>query len=332
MSIAWDRLRQIIEAHDRFLITSHIRPDGDSIGSELGMAAMLAQKGKQSEIVNASTVPPRYQFLDPNRRIRHFGPELDPAVLRSPEVVVILDTSAWQQLGAVAGFVRETPAKKLIIDHHIGHDDMGAELFKDTAAAACGAILAEAVDHLGCVLTPEIAEPLFVALATDTGWFRFSSTNGRTMRIAARLIDAGLRVDRLYRTVYEESTLCRLKLLGRTLDGLQVMCNGRVAYTAIRLADFEATGSIPQDSEDLVNYTLAMIGVEVGLIFIEQRSGAVKVSLRSRNGLDCTRVAAQFGGGGHREAAGLTIDAPMAEALVNVLRAVETAMDKKCGP
>lgn len=328
MSIAWDRLRQIIESHDRFLITSHIRPDGDSIGSELGMAAMLAQKGKQSEIVNASSLPPRYEFLDPARRIRHHTPDLDPSVLTSAEVVIIVDTSAWQQLGSMAGVVRETAAKKLIIDHHIGHDDMGAELFKDTDAPACGAILAEAVDHLGCELTPEIAEPLFVALATDTGWFRFSSTRGKAMRLAARLIDAGLRVDRLYRTVYEDGTLGRLKLLGRTLDTLRVTCNGRVAYTSIRLSDFEATASVPQDSEDLINYTLAISGVSVGLMFVELRSGAVKVSLRSRNGLDCTRVAAQFGGGGHREAAGLTIDCPLADAESSVLHAVEAALSQ----
>jgi phosphoesterase RecJ-like protein len=327
MSIAWDRLRQIIESHDRFLITSHVRPDGDSIGSELGMAAMLAQKGKQSEIVNASSLPARYGFLDPARRIRHHTPDLDPAVLNSAEVVIIVDTSAWQQLGSMAGVVRDTAAKKLIIDHHIGHDDMGAELFKDTDAPACGAILTEAVDHLGCELTPEIAEPLFVALATDTGWFRFSSTRGKAMRLAARLIDAGLRVDRLYRTVYEDGTLGRLKLLGRTLDTLKVTSNNRVAYTSIRLSDFEATGSIPQDSEDLINYTLAISGVSVGLMFVELRSGAVKVSLRSRNGLDCTRVAAQFGGGGHREAAGLTIECPLADAQSRVLSAVEAALD-----
>jgi phosphoesterase RecJ-like protein len=329
MVIDWSRLRQIIDAHDRFLITSHIRPDGDSIGSELGMAAMLAQKGKHFRIVNASVLPPRYRFLSGVDRIEHYGDQVRPEELEPTEVLIILDTSAWQQLGAVADFVRATRAVKVVIDHHLGHDEMGAELFKDVDAAACGAILAEAVEHLGCQLTREVAEPLFVALATDTGWFRFSSTDGRAMRIAARLIEAGLDVNYLYRVLFEESTLARLKLLGRTLEALEVTRGGRVAHSAIRLDDLRNTGAVPQDSEDLVNYTLSIAGVEVGVMFIEQRSGAVKVSFRSKDGLDCTSVARQFGGGGHREAAGATIDAPLPQVETRVLAAVEAALNQR---
>jgi phosphoesterase RecJ-like protein len=327
MTIEWARLRQIIDAHDQFLITSHVRPDGDAIGSELGMAALLAQKGKQYIIVNASKFPRRYCFLDPERRVRHYGDEVKPAELESIEVVIILDTSAWAQLDSMADYVRTTPAKKVIIDHHIGHDDMGAELFKDTSAAACGSLVAEAVDHLGCEMTREVAQPLFVALATDTGWFRFSSTDGKTLRIAARLLDTGIPVDRLYRTIFEESTVARLKLIGRTLESLRVICNGRVAYSSVRLEDLQATGAIPQDSEDMVNYTLSISGVEVGLMFVEQRSGSVKVSFRARDSVDCSRIASQFGGGGHRAASGATIDAPLAQAQACVLKAVEATLE-----
>ena len=326
MAIEWARLRHIIDSSDRFLITSPVRPDGDAIGSEVGMAAMLAQKGKQYMIVNASMLPPRYRFLDPGNRIQHYGDEASREQLATVEVVIILDTSAWAQLGAMADFVRTTRAKKIVIDHHLGHDDMGAELFKDTDAAACGALLAEAVDHLDCVMTPEVAEPLFVALATDTGWFRFSSTDGNTLRIAARLVDAGISADRLYRTLFEETTLARLKLMGRALENLRTTSDGRVAYTSILLTDLRATGAVPQDSEDLVNYTLALLGVRVGLIFIEQSSGAIKVSFRSKDGLDCSGLAARFGGGGHREAAGAVVDGPLPQAEARVLQVVESVM------
>ena len=329
MTIEWARLRQIIDTHDRFLITSHVRPDGDAIGSELGMAALLAQKGKQYTIVNASKFPPRYRFLDPDCRVRHFGDEVSAADLRSVEVVIILDTSAWIQLDSMADFVRATPAKKVIIDHDLGHDDMGAELFKDTTAAACGSLVADAVEHLGCEMTREVAEPLFVAMATDTGWFRFSSTDGKTLRIAAQLVDTGIPVDRLYRTIFEESTVARLKLVGRTLESIRVACDGRVAYSTIRLDDLSSTSAIPQDSEDLVNYTLSISGVEVGLMFVEQRSGSVKVSFRSRDDVDCSRIASQFGGGGHRAAAGATIEAPIAQVEARVLKAVEVALAAK---
>jgi phosphoesterase RecJ-like protein len=322
MAVDWSRLRQIVETHDRFLITSHVRPDGDAIGSELGMARLLTQKGKQSVIANCSSLPPRYRFLDPDRRIRRYGEEISAAELAAIEVVIILDTSAWGQLGRMADFVRATSAKKIIVDHHISEDDMGAELFKDTSAAACGLLVAEAVEHLGCEMTRDVAEPLFVAIATDTGWFRFGSTDGRTLRVAARLIEAGIGVDRLYRTIFEESSMARLKLLGKLLDSLEVVAEGRVAHGAIRLDDLKATGAAPADSEDMVNYTLSITGIEVGLLFVELASGGVKVSFRSRDAFDCTEVAGQFGGGGHRQAAGATIDAPLADAQSKVIPAV----------
>jgi phosphoesterase RecJ-like protein len=222
--------------------------------------------------------------------------------------------------------VRSTSAKKIIVDHHISEDDMGADLFKDTSASACGLLVAEAVEHLGCELTRDVAEPLFIAIATDTGWFRFGSADGRTLREAARLIDTGIRVDQLYRTVFEESSLARLKLIGRTLQSLEVTHEGRVAFGSIRLKDLEETGAIASDSEDVVNYTLSITGVEVGLLFVELSSGAIKVSFRSRDRFDCTQIAARFGGGGHRQAAGATIDAPMADVQSRVLQAVHAAL------
>jgi phosphoesterase RecJ-like protein len=324
MALEWTRLREIIESHSRFLITTHVRPDGDALGSELAMAALLAQKNKQFCIVNASSMPPRYKFMDPSRLVRHFPKETTTAQLDAVEVVLILDTSSWVQLGTMADFVRGTGAKKVIIDHHVSEDDMGAEVFKDTAASACGTLVAEAVDPLSCTMTTQVAEPLFVAIATDTGWFRFSSTDGRTLRIAARLIEAGVSVDRLYRAIYEEGTLARLRLLGHTLESMRVVCNGRVAYSVVRLADLVASGAVPQDSEDLVNYTLSMNGVELGLLFVEQQSDSVKVSFRAKGGIDCSEIAGRFGGGGHRAAAGATLDEPIAQAELRVLRAVES--------
>jgi phosphoesterase RecJ-like protein len=325
MGIDWARLRQIIDAHDRFLITSHVRPDGDAIGSELGMAALLEQKGKQSIIVNPSKLPPRYRFLDPAGKLRHVA-DVSNAELDAVGVFVILDTSAWAQLDSMGDVVRATKAQKVVIDHHVGHDEMGAELFKDSTASACGLLVAEAVEPLGGAMTRAIAEPLFVAMATDTGWFRFSSTDGRTLRVAARLADAGISVDRLYRLLYEENSPARVKLIGRTLESLAVVCGGRVAYSSIRQSDLRGTGAIASDSEDLVNYALSITGVEVGLMFVEQETGAVKVSFRSRGGVDCTRIAAQFGGGGHVAAAGATIHAPLDLAHVRVLKAVEAAL------
>jgi phosphoesterase RecJ-like protein len=187
-------------------------------------------------------------------------------------------------------------------------------------------LVAEAVGPLGGTMTREVAEPLFVGLATDTGWFRFSSTDGRTLRVAASLTDAGISVDRLYRQLFEENSAARVKLIGRTLNSINIVCGGRVAYSTIRRDDLRITGALASDSEDLVNFSLSIRGVEVGLMFVEQESGSVKVSYRSRGGVDCTQLAGQFGGGGHRAAAGATIDAPIDLAHVRVLKSVEAAL------
>ena len=145
---------------------------------------------------------------------------------------MVLDTSAWAQLGTMADIVRSTRAHKLILDHHIGEDDMGAELFKDPHAEATGRLVLEAAHHLGVAITPQIARPLFAAIATDTGWFRFGSTTGVTLRSAAELIDAGASPGEIYNALYEQDTLARLQLRGRILARTATELGGRLAFTA----------------------------------------------------------------------------------------------------
>ncbi len=328
MLIDWTPLVNIIETHDRFLITTHVRPDGDALGSEVGMAGLLRQKGKDVRVVNVSPTPPRYDFLDPERSLfEHFGKTVQPADLADREVALILDLSAWSQLGDMADFIRSFPGPRLVIDHHVSQDDLGAQFIKDTSAEATGTLVLSAVGALGATLTREVATGLLTAIAMDTGWFRHPNTRPGTLRAGAELIEAGADIAAIYRDLFERNTLGRLRLMGETLSGLQIDLDGRLAYATISRADLERTGAIPQDSEDLIDFTVSVRGVEVGLLFIEQARGGVKVSLRSRNGLDCARLAATLGGGGHRAAAGVTLAGPMAENVDLVLRAVRQALD-----
>jgi phosphoesterase RecJ-like protein len=184
----------------------------------------------------------------------------------------------------------------------------------------------EAADALGVSLAPAVARPLLAALATDTGWFRFGSTGAETFRTAARLVEAGARPDELFQDLYEEDTLARLHLMGRTLARAQTELGGRLIYTWIEQGDFHATGALPSDSEDLINMLLTVGGTEVAVILVEQRSGDCKVSFRSRSEVDCTRIAGQFGGGGHKPAAGALLKEPLAVARERVLDAVRAAM------
>ena len=204
------------------------------------------------------------------------------------EVLIILDTTAWAQLGAMGDVVKQTKAIKVVLDHHVSGDDLGAELFKNAEAEATGRLVVEAADQLGVPLTPEIARPAFVALATDTGWFRFSSTTADTLRLAARLVEAGAVPDQLYKELYETDSHARLQLIGRALARTQTELDGRLIYTWLDQADFAATGALPSDSEDIINMTLSVGGTEMAVILVEQPTGGFKVSLRSRCDVDCS--------------------------------------------
>jgi phosphoesterase RecJ-like protein len=327
MTIDWAPLADLIETHDRFLVTTHVRPDGDALGSVVGMVGLLRQKGKDVRAAIVSPTPPRYDFLDPQATLfERFGSGVTAADLADREVAIILDLSAWNQLGDMAEFIRHFPGKRVVIDHHVSGDDMGAIVFKDPTAEATGMLVMRAIPAVGGTITAEVARGLLTAIAMDTGWFRHSNTRAGTLRAIAELIDAGAEIDTIYRQLFERNTLGRLKLIGETLNHMRTDSGGRVAYATISREDLVRTGAIPPDSEDLVDFTVSLRGVEVGMLFIEQLRGGAKVSFRARNGLDCARLAAQFGGGGHREAAGATLPGPMSETVERVLEAVRRAL------
>lgn len=328
MSIDWTPLADLIETHDRFLVTTHVRPDGDALGSEVGMAGLLRQKGKDVRVVNSSRTPPRYDFLDPDGTLfEHFGAESGPPDLSDREVAVILDLSAWSQLGDMADLIRGFQGPRVVIDHHVSQDDLGAIFLKDTTSEATGSLVAQAIKSLGGTLTREVSTGLLTAIAMDTGWFHHPNTKPSTFRTAAELVEAGAPIHEIYRDLFERNSLGRLRLMGETLSGLQTLENGRIAYTTVTQAGIERSGAIPQDTEDLVDFTVSLKGVEVGMLFFEQARGGVKLSIRSRKGLDCAKVAGVFGGGGHRAAAGATLEAPVSECIERVVAAVRQELN-----
>jgi len=322
----WPRFVELVHAHERILLTSHIRPDCDALGSELGMAGVLEALGKRVTIVNGMATPPNLAFIDPARRIQVIEQSVSSADLDDIQLVMILDTSAWAQLGPMSDWLRATSAKKIVVDHHISEDDLGAEAFKDTSAEATGRLVVEAAEALGVALTPEIAMPLFAAIATDTGWFRFGSTTSGTYRTVAKLVDAGASPAEIYRQLYEQDTAGRVRLRGVILSRVALELDGRLAHTYVLREDFARTGSLPSDTEDVINMTLAIAGVEFAVIMVEQATRGFKISFRSRCEVDCSRLAEQFGGGGHKAAAGAFVPGTLAEVQSGVLDVVRAAM------
>jgi bifunctional oligoribonuclease and PAP phosphatase NrnA len=325
-TIDWARFVELIRSHQRFLLTTHIRPDCDAVGSTMAMSDVLQGLGKEVILVTGFDTPANLRFLDPQQRIRRVGKDAPPEIADTVDLLMVLDTSAWAQLGEMAGVLRATRAKKVVLDHHLSSDDLGAEVFRDTQAEATGRLVVDAADRLGVPLATETAVALFAALATDTGWFRFASTTAETYRLAARLSEAGVRPDKLYQQLYERDTFARLQLIGRALARTASEMDGRLIYTSLLRKDFEETGAEPSDSEDVINLTLTVDGTEVAVILVEQIGGGFKISFRSRNKLDCSALAEQFGGGGHKAAAGAFLREPLEVAQARVLDAVRAAM------
>ncbi len=327
MSIDWSKLADLIARRERFAVTTHVRPDGDALGSTVGMVGYLRQMGKDARAIIPSQTPPRYDFLDPDHTLfEHFGTKVTPEDLVDRDALIILDLSSWSQMGDVQDWARSFPGERLIIDHHVSQDDMGAIVLKDTSAEATGALVARAIKALGGTFTPEIATGLLTAILMDTGWFHHPNTKPETLRVAAELVEHGAPIDGIYRKLFERSTLGRIKLIGEILSKIETTEDGKIAYSIVTREDFVKTGSIPADTEDLIDYTVCIEGVEVGVLLIEQNKGGIKLSLRSRNGIDCSALAGQFGGGGHKAAAGANLPDPMSESLPRVLAAVKSAL------
>jgi phosphoesterase RecJ-like protein len=291
------------------------------------MAGVLERLGKNVRIVNGHPTPPNLAFIDPGKRIEVIDKTVQAADLADREVILILDTSAWAQLGPMSDFIRGFGGKRLVLDHHVSADALDAEEFKNTEAEATGRLVVEAAEALGVPLTAEMAMPLFAAVATDTGWFRFSSASAGTYRVAAKLIDAGANPAAIYNVLYEQDTLGRMKLRGLVLSRIETEEDGRLAHTFVLKEDFITTQSLPSDTEDVVNSALAIRGVQVAVIFVEQQSGGFKISFRSRvAAVDCSKLAEKYGGGGHKAAAGAFVKGSLAEVQSLVLDAVRASM------
>ena len=284
----------------RFLITSHARPDGDSLGSQLALAEALTRLGKEVRLVNADPPPARYAFLPGAAAI-----EVADSVDDGADTVVVLECGALGRTevsGLDDRFI-------LNIDHHTGNARYGAVDWLDESACACGELVFELIEVLGAELTPSIATNVYVAILTDTGSFRHANITARTFDICRRIADAGVDAAAVAARVFNNGSLGRLRLTGRLLDRMEFEGDGRIAVLAVDEALLRETGCEPDDLEGVVNLPLAAADVKA-VILLKQAGTALRVSLRSKDDIDVRRVAVSFGGGGHRNAAGLTIEDP----------------------
>jgi phosphoesterase RecJ-like protein len=325
MPIEWAPLVEFLRTRERPLLMTHVRPDADGLGSQLALHDALLRLGKHSRVAIASKLPPRYEFLDPKREVIEDFRPATAANFADRDCVLVMDTGTFNQLGDFGDFLKANPIPRAVLDHHRTQDDLGGNRYVDIESESCGRLSYELIRQLGVEPSPAAANHLFMAVATDTGWFRHPNANPATFSLASELVRLGAKPTELYEKLYEAAPLARLKLTGVAIDRLKLRLGGRVAYTEILLADYAATGAVPGDTEDLINFPRSVEGVEVALVFIEQPGNGTKVSFRSKE-LDVSKLAERFGGGGHKLASGARTDKPLAVTREEVLQSVEAAM------
>ena len=303
-SVTVDRVRDEIIRRRRFLLTSHARPDGDSIGSQLALRFALEHLGKDVRVVNRDAPPAPYRVFAGVDAI-----EIAEGVSGEFDAVVLMECSDLMRPN-LAGL----EGRFLInIDHHLGNTGYGQVNWLDESAAACGEMVFDLVHALDVALTREIATHVYLAILTDTGSFHHGHMTARTFDICRQVVDTGVDPAAMARSVFDSSTPGRLKLIGSLLNGMRLEANGQLAVLSLDDAILEATGGTLDDLEGLVNLPLAARDVQAVVFFKASGTEPLRVSLRSKGDVDVRQIAVIYGGGGHTNAAGFTADGSSAE-------------------
>jgi bifunctional oligoribonuclease and PAP phosphatase NrnA len=296
---------ETLRAHDRFLVVTHENPDGDALGSLLATTLALRSLGKDVEMLlcGQGAVPREYAFMQLDGLLRELPADAEERVL------VAVDCAKADRIGPDLAPVERT---KLVvdIDHHHDNTRFGAVNLIVADASSTGEVLRDVFAELGVEITPELAEPLYIALVTDTGRFQYSNTTAKSLRLAAELVEAGADVHAVFQQVYESVEFAKLKLLARALDRARVLEGGRIVVSHLLRTDFGEVGAVEPYSEGIIDYLRAVEGSELAVLIREppRDDGPVRrVSLRaSADELDVSAIARSFGGGGHRQAAGFS--------------------------
>jgi bifunctional oligoribonuclease and PAP phosphatase NrnA len=317
----------------RVLITTHVRPDGDALGTAAAMSLGLRARGIASEVLLLSKLPRKYAFvLKENGIVFH---EVDPnwpqnLSLDSFDALLVVDTGTWSQLPGLREHLNGFQKPRLVLDHHLTQEDWADVKLVRTDAAAAGEIAADVLRKWNVPLDKPLATALFLAIASDTGWFQFSNTRPATLRLAADLMEVGVDTDSMYQHLYQNERAERLTLQTLAQDSLELLQDGRLAVMCVSKSDFAKTGASISDTENLINIPLQIRTVEVSILMIDPPDGPpVRVSLRSKGQIDVAAFAEQFGGGGHARASGLKIPGTLEEVFEKVITAMKKAMNSQ---
>jgi phosphoesterase RecJ-like protein len=317
--LAANALRDALTGLRHVRIGTHQNPDGDALGSAIALSMYLDEIGIRNEVLCHHPAPRSLQFLPGANRVRQvpMEPEADLGIM--------VDLESTDRLMSVADAIRACP-KLVVIDHHLPHERPGDVRIVDTSAAATAVILTNLLRELGATFSPEMSTLLLCGIVTDTGSFRYRNTNAEAMEASAYLLARGGDVNRISEEIFQRRPLSAARLLGFTLDHMRMTANGQIAWSSISHQEFAAANGSDEDTEGFVNELLFIDCVRIAAIFRETKPGFIRCSVRSRNDLDVAEVARQFGGGGHRNAAGCTFETTIAEAESQLIARLEQCL------
>jgi phosphoesterase RecJ-like protein len=324
---AYPQAISFIENSQNVLVTTHTRPDGDACGCVAAIVEVLRGLGKTVRPLLLSPMPDWYRFLF-EEKVPILGEDVQVEDLTSGrfgaiDLVIIVDTNSYDQLPRFEDYLKQSDKPVLVIDHHVASDRLGRVQITEESAAAAALVLLDFLKHTGWPISRKAAEGLFVAIATDTGWFHHRNTDGRALRRCADLTEMGVDSNDLYRKLYQSFSHPRFKLMVAVLNTVELHFDSRYASQYLRREDFERTGAAYRDTENLINECQRIGSVSVSALFVELRDGRIRCSLRSRpdaqrgdvDAVDVNEIAKKFGGGGHKMASGTYLAAPLEHAM-----------------
>lgn len=319
----YQKALELINKSDTILITAHTRLDGDACGCMAALDDTLTALGKKIKLLFLSPIPEWYRFLfaelPPILGADVTLEQLKQAQFADPDLIIIVDTNSNSQLPQFDEYLKHAGKPIMIIDHHATADGLGDVELTEKDAAATGLIVLDFLKYANFPITEKIAEALFVATATDTGWFQFNNTDSRVFHSCAELIKAGANPAQIYYNLYQNYSHQRFKLMTAMLNTLELHLEGRFATQHILLSDFAQSGAEHKDTENLIDECRRIRTIEASALFVEAKDGRLRCSLRSRGAVNVGKIAQKFGGGGHKMAAGLFLSPPLEKAKKLIL-------------
>jgi len=323
----YNNLFNLLKSNSKFIITCHVNPDADAIGSEIAIAEILKQLKKEYVILNTSSTPYNLEFLYRKNTIKKFDEKKHLKYFKTFDAAVFVDHNDLRRTVRMEKYFREFAGTKICIDHHLEPENFTKYKFTDKSKSSTGEIILDFIlSQPKIKLTKKIAEALYAAIMTDTGSFRFPKTTAELHKKVAILLEQGVKPYEIYDKIYAQDPVSRNKLLGEALLSLALTESGKVSYMIIKQSHLKKTKATEAEVDGFINYGLSIAGVKVALLFFELKKG-VKISLRSKGNISVNKIARHFGGGGHKNAAGIRLyNVKLNEILPKVLAAAEEVL------